>query len=85
MRARALIVAIVLLPLLLTVAKSKKATLPDEVLRAETVHVMITPDSGMSVTNPGENRDARDAVEEALRKWGHFRVVTFLGGAQRQT
>jgi len=61
--------------------KDKKTTLPDVVLQAETVYVMIAPDSGMSVTNPGENRAAREAVEEALRKWGHFRVLTYTGGA----
>ncbi len=52
----------------------KKQAVPDAVLRAETVAVMILPDAGEPVMNPSANRDAVDAVEKALTKWGRFRV-----------
>src|SRR5512144_1717883 len=81
MRTR-LVIAVVLLLALPAAAKRKRAILPGEVLRAETVHVMIAPEAGMSVVNPGENRTARAAVEHALRQWGRFKVLLYQGGAQ---
>jgi hypothetical protein len=53
----------------------KKQILPDCVLRAETVLVVIRPQAGEPLTNPGANRTARDEVEKAIMKWGRFRLA----------
>jgi hypothetical protein len=53
----------------------KKQVLPDYVLKAQTVLVVIYPDAGEPVTNPTANRTAQDNVEKALMKWGRFRLV----------
>ena len=53
----------------------KKQVLPDFVLKAETVVVVIEPDAGEPVTNPTANRTAQDNVERQLEKWGRFRLV----------
>jgi hypothetical protein len=54
----------------------KKQLLPEIVLRAENVMVVIPPDAGEALTNPRENRTAQDDVERALMKWGRFKVTT---------
>jgi hypothetical protein len=53
----------------------KKSTLPDYVLRATTVRVVIMPDSGEPVDHPMANSTARDDVEKALMQWGRLRPV----------
>jgi hypothetical protein len=53
----------------------KKATLPEYVLRAQTVRVIVAPDSGEPLDQPMANSTARDNVEKALSEWGRFRVV----------
>src|SRR6266567_7975692 len=53
----------------------KKQELPDYVLNAQTVLVVIHPDAGEPVTNPTANRTAQDNVEKALMKWNRFRLV----------
>lgn len=58
-----------------TAKDKKKAQLPDYVLRAETVRVVIDPDAAVPIDQPNLNRDARDAVEQALTDWGRFKVV----------
>src|SRR5215469_4116195 len=55
--------------------KKKKQELPDLVLNAQTVFVVIHPDAGEPVTNPIANRTARENVENALTKWGRFHLV----------
>lgn len=50
----------------------KKETMPELILRARYVAVVVDPDAGVSLTNPGENGAARSDVEAALRKWGRF-------------
>ena len=68
---------IVLLVVPLAPAKNKKKqVLPDYVLKAETVAVVIRPYAGEPVTNPTANRTAEDNVERALTQWGRFRLVT---------
>jgi hypothetical protein len=71
-------ISIVLLSLLLivqlAVAKKKKQTLPDVVLNAQTVSVIIDPDAGESLTNPTANRNAQEDVEKAFTTWGRFRL-----------
>jgi hypothetical protein len=58
------------------VAKNKKKQLlPDIVLNAQRVLVVIRPDAGESLTDPMANRTARDEVERAISKWGRFNLV----------
>jgi hypothetical protein len=54
----------------------KKQLLPDYVLRAERVFVVIPPDAGEALSNPRENRTAQDDVERAIMKWGRFKLTT---------
>ena len=57
-------------------AKTKrKQELPDVVLNARRVVVVIRPDAGEPVTNPTANRTAQDVVEQALSKWGRFEAI----------
>jgi len=53
----------------------KKQLLPEDVLRAQTVLVVIHPDAGEAVTTPLANRNAQDEVEKAITKWGRFNLV----------
>ena len=55
--------------------KKNKQELSDLVLNAQTVLVVIHPDAGEPVTNPTANRTAQENVENALTKWGRFRLV----------
>lgn len=58
------------------VAKNKKKpTLPDLILKAQTVYVVIHPDAGEPLTDPTANRTAEDAVEKAIMKWGRLSLV----------
>jgi hypothetical protein len=52
-----------------------KATLPDDVLRAQTVRVMIDPSAGVSLENPQANQIARRDVETALMNWGRYQPI----------
>jgi hypothetical protein len=62
------------------VAKDKKPVMPEEILRARTVLVVIDPNAGEPLDNPNANAVARDNVEKALMEWGRFTPV--LDGAQ---
>src|SRR3954468_17043152 len=53
----------------------KKPTLPEDILRAQTVRVVIDPDAGEPLDQPNANARARDNVEKALMEWGRFRLV----------
>jgi hypothetical protein len=55
--------------------KKEKAVLPDFVLKAETVLVVILPDAGEPMTDPFANRKAQEEVEKALMKWGRYRLA----------
>ena len=57
------------------ISKDKPKTLPAQVLQAQTIFVVINPDSGEPVANPQANRNAREDVEKALMQWGRFRLV----------
>jgi hypothetical protein len=62
-------------------AKDKKASsLPEYVLRARTVLVVIDPDAGEPLDQPRANETARDTVERALTQWGRFNLV--MDGAE---
>jgi len=54
---------------------NKKQQLPNYVLEAHRVLVVIRPDAGEPVTNPTANRNAEEAVESAISKWGRFTLV----------
>jgi hypothetical protein len=53
----------------------KKQQLPDHVLNAQRVLIVIRPDAGEPLTNPTANRTAQDDVERAISKWGRFDLV----------
>jgi len=64
--------------LLISAASAKdkhKPALPEYVLRAQTVRVVIDPDAGEALDQPQANVIARDNVEKALMDWGRFRLV----------
>lgn len=58
-----------------------KQVLPNYVLEAQTVAVVIPPDAGEPVANSTSNRTAQENVEKALSQWGRFRLVTDAGVA----
>jgi hypothetical protein len=71
-----LLVSVLFLSSVLTLAKKKeKQLLPDLVLRAQTVAVIIQPNAGEPMSDPTTNRKAQEDVEKALMKWGRFRFV----------
>lgn len=55
--------------------KKEKPVLPEVLLKAQTVAVIIQPDAGEPISDPTANSKAREAVEKALMDWGRFRVV----------
>ena len=62
-------------PLLGKNRDKKKPALPEYVLQAETVRVIVAPDSGEPLDQPMVNSTARDNVEKAFSEWGRYRVV----------
>jgi hypothetical protein len=70
----AFLVLFLLAPLVIAKDK-KKPTLPDYVLKAQTVFVVIHPDAGEPLTDPTANRTAQEDVERAIMKWGRFNIV----------
>ena len=77
-RVRMTILFFIVLALVpLTSAKDKKKqVLPNYVLKAQTVAVVIRPEAGEPLTSPAANRTAQVNVMNALAKWGRFRVVS---------
>lgn len=70
------IVCLAALLALPVIAKDKnKSTLPEFVLRAQTVRVVIDPNAGEPLDHPNANATARDSVERALQVWGRFKPV----------
>jgi hypothetical protein len=53
----------------------KKSTLPEDVLHARTVLVVIDPDAGEPLEQPYSNSTARSNVEKALSEWGRFELL----------
>ena len=66
---------LLLCPLLLAAKDKKKILLTDDVLQAQTVLVVVDPDTGVAAEDPFANRNAQEAVEKALMKWGRFRLA----------
>ena len=52
-----------------------KAKLPEQVVHARTVLVVIPPDAMEPLDNPRANETARDNVEKSLEQWGRFQLV----------
>jgi hypothetical protein len=76
MTARVSLLALVaLLTVPATAKDKKKVTLPEDVLRAQTVRVVIDPQAGEPLDQPRANANARENVEKALMEWGRFRLV----------
>jgi hypothetical protein len=76
-----LLTALLLSPLANAKDKKNKPQLTADVLRAQTVLVMISPDAGESLEDPAGNRRAQEDVERALMKWGRFRLATDVSTA----
>ena len=74
-RRMALFAGIVVLASCVAAKKKEKQVLPDTVLRAQTVFVVIQPDAKEPLTEANANLKAQKAVEEALMKWGKFRLA----------
>jgi hypothetical protein len=55
--------------------KKEKAYLPDCVLKAQTVLVVVLPDAGEPMDDPFANRKAKEEVEKAFMKWGRYRLA----------
>jgi hypothetical protein len=53
----------------------KKSSLPEYVLRATTVRVVVSPDAGEPLDQPMANSRARESVEKALMQWGRLHPV----------
>jgi hypothetical protein len=61
---------------LVAAAKNKKKVLlPDDVLDARTVLVVVDPEAGVAMDDPLANRKAQEDVEKALMSWGRFTLV----------
>jgi hypothetical protein len=58
----------------------KKSSLPEYVLKATTVRVVVSPDAGEPIDHPRANADARESVEKALMQWGRLRPM--MDGAE---
>jgi hypothetical protein len=67
--------AVILFCVLAAAKDKKKAVLPADILHAETALVIVDPEAGVDAANPNANRAARQAVEDALNRWGRFRLV----------
>lgn len=59
----------------------KKIILPNDVLEARTVLVVVDPDAGIAVEAPNANRTAQEDVEKALMNWGRFALATDVSTA----
>jgi len=78
MTARLVRLALPLLLVTLAIAKDKdkkKSVLSEDILRAQTVRVVIDQDAGEPLDQPRANATARENVEKALMDWGRFRLV----------
>ena len=55
--------------------KKDKKTLPEVVLRAQTVNVVIQANAREPMSDPNANLKAQKAVEEAIMKWGRLKLA----------
>jgi len=66
---------VVMLAVTASAKKKEKVYLPDYVLKAQTVLVVILPDSGAPINDPFASRKAQEDVEKAFMKWGRYRLA----------
>lgn len=83
MRHRKMLAVFLVLGCCMTAAgkDKKKPVLPDDVLEAKTVLVVIDPQAGVPIEAPNTNIKARDSVEKALMNWGRFELVSDVSTA----
>jgi hypothetical protein len=74
MSRHALFLLLLALPARPIVAKDKN-TLPEWILEAHTVRVVVSPDAANSLNHPMANSDAQQAVRRALADWGRFTLA----------
>jgi hypothetical protein len=74
-RLSSLLLLTALLAVPVSAKDKKKSSLPDYVLKASTVRVVIIPGSGEPLDRPSANATARENVEKALMEWGRLRPV----------
>jgi hypothetical protein len=55
--------------------KKQKVRLPDYVLKAQTVLVVILPEAGEPMDDPFANRKTQEEVEKAFMKWDRYRLA----------
>lgn len=55
--------------------KKEKPVVPELLLRAQTLVVLIQSDAGEPMDDPAANRKAREDVEKAFLSWGRYRLV----------
>jgi hypothetical protein len=75
MLKRSTLICLVLVAVVPLAAAKNKQVLPDYVLQAQTVAVVILPDAGEPITDPAANRTAEQNVEKALLQWGRYRLI----------
>jgi hypothetical protein len=75
LRVAALSLLVFLFSSLATAKDKNKSVLPEDVLRARTVLVMVNPEAETSLEHPNDNRNAVRDVEEAIMRWGRFSLV----------
>ena len=63
------------LVVLASAKKKENVLLPEYVLKAETVVVLILPETPEPMNDPFANRKVQEEVEKAIMKWGRFRLT----------
>lgn len=75
-RRLGLLALVVILSLSPGIAKDKtKNLLPDYVLKARTVLIVVTPEPAHPATDPSQNRTVQEDVEKAFVQWGRLQPV----------
>lgn len=71
-----LLALVIILSLSQSIAKDKtKNSLPDYVLKARTVVIVVAPESARPLTDPIQNRTVQEDVEKAFVQWGRLQPV----------
>jgi hypothetical protein len=80
-RQRVALLTLLLSFVSLAVIAKKKPQVPDYILKAQTVCVIIDPDAGTSLNDPLANKTAQDDVEKAIMSWHRYSLVQEPGRA----
>jgi hypothetical protein len=75
LRKALLLTALVLAIALANAKEKKKVVLPDYVLNAKSVLIVINPEAGTSPQNPNANWIAQEDVEKAIMNWGRLTLA----------